>query len=235
MRRSHNTAITFDNVTFSYPTTDRPVINSMSFSIDEGQTVAFVGNSGCGKSTILRLLYRFYDVHQKDGRISFGGENVRNLTADSFRKAIAVIPQDIVLFNDTIEYNINYGNWDRGREEVVEAAKKAKVSERREAKRALRKTRILAMMPTSTTELTYYYYYSTQFVWLTSFALLLLHLKIHIASLGADPRDNTELSGGVRYGCGGAGAEAERGGEAEGEYCSGDTEGRTDTVLRRAD
>jgi ABC-type multidrug transport system fused ATPase/permease subunit len=89
--------------------------------------VAIVGTSGCGKSTLLRLLYRFYTPD--NGTIRIGGKDISEYTTESVRKAIAVVPQDVVLFNDTIGYNIHYGNLNASWDEVVEAAKKAHLHE----------------------------------------------------------------------------------------------------------
>ena len=87
--------------------------------------MAFVGSSGCGKSTILRLLYRFYDPDA--GTITIGGQDVQDVTIDSLQRAIAVVPQDTVLFHESIAYNIQYGDLNASWDEVVEAAKKAKI------------------------------------------------------------------------------------------------------------
>jgi ATP-binding cassette, subfamily B (MDR/TAP), member 7 len=120
------TDITFHNVHFAYPTaTQRPILNGTSFRIAQGETVAFVGSSGCGKSTILRLLYRFYDTNS--GEILIGGQSTRNLTKQSLQHAIAVVPQDIVLFNETIGYNIRYGNLQATMDEVINVAKQARI------------------------------------------------------------------------------------------------------------
>jgi ABC-type multidrug transport system fused ATPase/permease subunit len=100
-------------------------LKGMSLEIPEGKTVAFVGSSGCGKSTMLRLLYRFYQPEA--GHITIGGHDVNDLTTDSVRRSIAVVPQDTVLFHDTIGYNINYGDLNASWDDVVEAAKKARI------------------------------------------------------------------------------------------------------------
>lgn len=99
--------IVFENVNFSYAP-DRPILKDISFHLPAGKTLAIVGPSGAGKSTIGRLLFRFYDVTQ--GRIAIDGQDIRDVTQESLRQAIGVVPQDTVLFNDTIEYNIAYGN-----------------------------------------------------------------------------------------------------------------------------
>jgi len=131
------TRIEFQDVEFSYPAAgaakniddnnSRKILKKMSFDIDEGKTVALVGGSGSGKSTILRLLYKFYD--SEGGKISLGGHDLQKLDSESVRKKIAVVPQDTVLFNESIFYNIQYGNLNSSREEVIEAAKKARIHE----------------------------------------------------------------------------------------------------------
>ena len=122
------TNISFDNVDFAYPgKTDRQILNNLSFEIPQGKTVAFVGSSGCGKSTILRLLYRFYDPSNDTSSISIGGHDLKDMNLDSFRENVAVIPQDTVLFHESIGYNIQYGNLESSWEEVVKAAKQAKI------------------------------------------------------------------------------------------------------------
>ncbi|GKY98333.1 hypothetical protein MPSEU_000790900 [Mayamaea pseudoterrestris] len=122
-----STSIELDNVHFAYPTAAnaRPILNGTTISIEPGKTVAFCGSSGCGKSTILRLLYRFYDVDK--GSVRLGGHDVRDLTKESIQKAIAVVPQDIVLFHDTIAANIQYGDFDASFEDIQEAARKARI------------------------------------------------------------------------------------------------------------
>lgn len=122
------TDISFRNVDFAYPgKSDRKILNGLSFEIPQGKTVAFVGSSGCGKSTILRLLYRFYDPLSNTSEISLGGHELKDISLDSFRKKIAVIPQDTVLFHDSIGYNIQYGNLEATWEDVIDAAKRAKM------------------------------------------------------------------------------------------------------------
>ncbi|OCK79940.1 iron-sulfur cluster transporter ATM1 [Lepidopterella palustris CBS 459.81] len=118
--------IRFENVTFGYRP-DRPILKDLNFTIPAGKKVAIVGPSGCGKSTILRLLFRFYDV--QEGRILIDGQDIRNVSLESLRKAIGVVPQDTPLFNNTIEHNIRYGNMDASAEEVRAAAKKAHIHE----------------------------------------------------------------------------------------------------------
>ncbi len=116
--------VKFEHVSFAY-NPDRPILHDVSFTIPAGQTVAAVGSSGAGKSTLARLLFRFYDVGA--GSISIDGQDIRHVTQDSLRAAIGVVPQDTVLFNDSIYYNIAYGRPDASREEVVEAARAAHI------------------------------------------------------------------------------------------------------------
>ena len=104
-------------------TTTRPILKKTTFTIPQGKTIAIVGSSGCGKSTLLRMLYRFYNPEK--GSIRIGGKDVSSYTVESIRKAIAVVPQDVVLFNESIGYNLMYGNLNASWEEVVEASKKA--------------------------------------------------------------------------------------------------------------
>jgi ATP-binding cassette subfamily B protein len=117
-------SVRFDHVSFAYEPA-RTILHDVSFEIPAGKTVAVVGPSGSGKSTLARLLYRFYDV--KDGRITIGGHDIRDVTQASLRRSIGIVPQDTVLFNDTIEYNIAYGRPGASHEEVVEAARAARI------------------------------------------------------------------------------------------------------------
>lgn len=117
-------AVRFEDVSFAYEAA-RPILKHVSFEIPAGKTVAVVGPSGSGKSTLARLMYRFYDV--QDGRITIGGEDIRTVTQASVRQAIGIVPQDTVLFNDTVEYNIAYGRPSATREEVEAAAKAARI------------------------------------------------------------------------------------------------------------
>jgi len=116
--------IRFDNVTFHYDP-DRPILKGVSFEVPAGKTVAIVGPTGAGKSTISRLLYRFYDV--SGGSITIDGQDLRDITQESLRSAIGMVPQDTVLFNDTIGYNIEYGRPGASHEEVRAAAAMAQV------------------------------------------------------------------------------------------------------------
>ncbi len=117
--------IRFENVGFHYDA-ERPILKGVSFEVPAGHTVAIVGPSGAGKSTISRLLFRFYDV--TDGKITIDGQDVRDVTQASLRRAIGIVPQDTVLFNETIAYNIRYGRPDATMEEVTEAARMAQIS-----------------------------------------------------------------------------------------------------------
>ncbi|MEQ6292513.1 ABCB family ABC transporter ATP-binding protein/permease [Vogesella sp. GCM10023246] len=121
---SRNVHIRFEAVNFGYDA-KRQILHDVSFEIPAGQTVAVVGASGAGKSTLSRLLFRFYDV--SGGSIRFNGVDGRELTQDSLRAHIGIVPQDTVLFNDSIYYNIAYGRPDASREEVIEAAKSAHI------------------------------------------------------------------------------------------------------------
>ncbi len=116
--------IRFEGVNFSYDV-ERPIIKDVSFDVPAGQMVAIVGPSGAGKSTISRLLFRFYEP--LGGAIKVDGQDIAEVTQASLRKAIGVVPQDTVLFNDTIYYNIAYGNPDASRDEVIMAAKMAHI------------------------------------------------------------------------------------------------------------
>jgi len=117
--------IRFEHVNFAYDQKGRPILHDVSFEIPAGKTVAVVGPSGAGKSTLSRLLFRFYDVQQ--GRITIDGQDLKDVTQTSLRRAIGIVPQDTVLFNDTVEYNIAYGNPGATPEQVQEAARSARI------------------------------------------------------------------------------------------------------------
>jgi len=117
-------AVRFEHVSFAYDPA-RPILHDVSFEIPAGKTVAVVGPSGAGKSTLARLLYRFYDV--TGGRIEIAGQDIRHVTQASVRRAIGIVPQDTVLFNDTVEYNIAYGRPGASRAEVEAAARAAHI------------------------------------------------------------------------------------------------------------
>jgi ATP-binding cassette subfamily B protein len=116
--------VRFDDVRFSYDP-ERPILKGLSFEVPAGKTVAIVGPSGAGKSTISRLLFRLYDV--SGGHILIDGQDIRNVTQASLRASIGMVPQDTVLFNDTIRYNIRYGRWDATDAEVEQAAQMAQI------------------------------------------------------------------------------------------------------------
>ena len=116
--------VRFENVSFAYEAA-RTILHDLCFEIPAGKTVAVVGPSGAGKSTLARLLYRFYDVNA--GRITIDGQDIRLVTQTSLRGAIGIVPQDTVLFNDTVEYNIAYGRTGASHDEVVAAAQAARI------------------------------------------------------------------------------------------------------------
>lgn len=113
--------VVFENVSFSYEP-KRKILDNLSFKISTGETLGICGPSGSGKSTIARLLYRFFDPDS--GRITIDGQDIRNVTLKSLRDAIGVVPQDTVLFNDTLYYNIAYGNLNATEQEVRAVAEK---------------------------------------------------------------------------------------------------------------
>jgi ATP-binding cassette, subfamily B (MDR/TAP), member 7 len=139
------TSIQLDNVHFAYPASistspstlsdgsttpspssvTRPILQGTTLLIKQGRTVAIVGSSGCGKSTILRLLFRFYEP--TSGTVKLGGRPIDDYDIDSVRRAIAIIPQDTILFNESIRYNIHYGNLQSSEQDVIDAAKQARI------------------------------------------------------------------------------------------------------------
>ncbi|WP_027551706.1 ABC transporter ATP-binding protein/permease [Bradyrhizobium sp. Cp5.3] len=116
--------VRFEDVRFAYEAA-RPILKGISFEVPAGKTVAIVGPSGAGKSTISRLLFRLYDV--SGGKILIDGQDIREITQSSLRASIGMVPQDTVLFNDTIRYNIRYGRWDASDAEVEQAARLAQI------------------------------------------------------------------------------------------------------------
>ncbi|HJD67268.1 MAG TPA: ABC transporter ATP-binding protein/permease [Rickettsia endosymbiont of Bembidion lapponicum] len=118
--------VAFKEVNFAY-NQERPILHNISFTIDSGKTLAIVGSSGAGKSTISRLLFRFYDINS--GSITIDGQDIRGVTQSSLRKSIGIVPQDTVLFNDTIYYNIAYGDNLASYDEVIAASKNAHIHE----------------------------------------------------------------------------------------------------------
>ncbi|MCW9024537.1 MAG: ABC transporter ATP-binding protein/permease [Gammaproteobacteria bacterium] len=121
-----NGEVSFEHVSFAYQQ-ERPIIQDLSFTIKPGQKLAVVGSSGAGKSTLARLLFRFYDVNE--GRITIDGQAINEVTQASLRKMIGIVPQDTVLFNESIYYNLAYANPEATREDVIEAARMAHIHE----------------------------------------------------------------------------------------------------------
>jgi ATP-binding cassette subfamily B (MDR/TAP) protein 7 len=123
---AENSAIKFQDVSFSYhELKGLPILQNLSLEVPAGQKVAIVGGSGSGKSTLVRLIYRFFDP--KKGKITIAGHDIRDVDLESVRKAISIVPQDTVLFNNTIEYNIHYADFSRPIEDVHEAARMAEL------------------------------------------------------------------------------------------------------------
>jgi ATP-binding cassette subfamily B protein len=119
-----NGTVCFEHVAFHY-NKERPILTDVSFEIPAGKKLAVVGHSGAGKSTLARLLFRFYDV--TGGKVLINGQDIRDVTQQSLREAIGIVPQDTVLFNDTIEYNIAYGRCAASKEEIEQAAQMANI------------------------------------------------------------------------------------------------------------
>ncbi|AFS48754.1 ABC transporter, permease protein,ABC transporter [alpha proteobacterium HIMB59] len=124
LQKTEEASIRFENVSFDYDAR-RTIIKNISFEVPNGKKVALVGPTGAGKSTISRLLFRFYDP--KEGSVFVNNQNIKDISQQSLRKMIGVVPQDTVLFNDTIYYNISYGNPDASEEQIYEAAKSADI------------------------------------------------------------------------------------------------------------
>jgi ATP-binding cassette subfamily B protein len=116
--------IAFKNVSFHYDA-NRPILTDISFTVAQGETIAIVGPTGAGKSTLSRILFRFYDI--STGSVTIDGVDIRNITQKSLRRAIGIVPQDTVLFNDSIGYNIGYAKQGSSQEEIIAAAKAAQV------------------------------------------------------------------------------------------------------------
>jgi ABC-type multidrug transport system fused ATPase/permease subunit len=112
----------FDDVHFRY-VPDRPILQGLTFDVPAGKTVGVVGPSGCGKSTLVRLLYRFFDVDS--GSVRIDGQDVRDVSLESLRDHLGVVPQDTILFNDTVFNNVSYGNLDAPRDRVLDAIRRA--------------------------------------------------------------------------------------------------------------
>jgi subfamily B ATP-binding cassette protein MsbA len=121
--KDFNSSIEFQNVSFTYESSNKPAINNINFTIDKGNYIALIGESGAGKSTTIDLLMRFYDPSK--GNITIDGTNLKKLSKKSLRKHIGIVPQDIILFNDTVKNNISYGFENPEMKDIKEAAKAA--------------------------------------------------------------------------------------------------------------
>eukprot|EP01024_Parvocaulis_polyphysoides_P007255 TRINITY_DN12175_c0_g1_i3.p2 TRINITY_DN12175_c0_g1~~TRINITY_DN12175_c0_g1_i3.p2 ORF type:complete len:183 (+),score=14.67 TRINITY_DN12175_c0_g1_i3:26-550(+) len=119
-------SVEVENVSFGYPG-NHNVLKNVSLTVPAGNSVALVGETGSGKSSMLRLLFRFYDP--LSGVIRINNQNIKSFTLQSLRKVIGMVPQDAVLFNDTVKYNIRYGRTDANEEEVIQAARNAALHE----------------------------------------------------------------------------------------------------------
>jgi len=124
---ANQTSISFENVEFGY-TDEISILNGISFNVEAGKRIGIVGGSGSGKSTIIRLIFRFYDADK--GVIKIGGKDISKINLESLRQLISVVPQDTVLFNDSIYHNISYGFLSASKEEVYEAARIADVHDK---------------------------------------------------------------------------------------------------------
>jgi ABC-type multidrug transport system fused ATPase/permease subunit len=120
--------ISFTNISFSYPTNSKPVLSDLSFTLEPGTSTAIVGGSGSGKSTCLKLLFRFYDV--TSGRIQIDGQDIRDVKLKSYREHIGVVPQDTILFNMSVMHNLRYSRPDATDEEVYQACQAASIHQR---------------------------------------------------------------------------------------------------------
>ena len=129
-----NSNITFENVCFEY-VQGKKILDQLSFTVPAGKRVAVVGGSGSGKSTLIRLLYRFFEPN--NGTVKIGDENICDIDVECLRKEIAVVPQDSVLFHNTIKHNINYGNLNANEDDVILAAKMAEIHDSIQVKHKL--------------------------------------------------------------------------------------------------
>ena len=129
-----NSNITFENVCFEY-VQGKKILDQLSFTVPAGKRVAVVGGSGSGKSTLIRLLYRFFEPN--NGVVKIGDENICDIDVECLRKEIAVVPQDSVLFHNTIKHNINYGNLNANEDDVILAAKMAEIHDSIQVKHKL--------------------------------------------------------------------------------------------------